>query len=86
MKYRKKPLIVDAIQFDGYNHDELSVFSEGSCRSCKPWKSDYSYIEVKTLEGTMEGTIGHWLVRGIEGEFYFCHPDIFNKTYERVEE
>lgn len=83
-KYRKKPIVIDAIQFDGFNHDELAEFSEGACRSCKPWKEDYAWVQVETLEGVMEGSIDDWLIRGIKGEYYFCKPDIFAETYERV--
>ena len=82
MKYRKKPVVIDAVQFDGSNHQELYEFSEGNCRSCKPWKENYSVLQVETLEGVMEGGIYDWLIRGVKGEYYFCKPDIFDATYD----
>lgn len=85
MKFRKKPIVVDAIQFDGCNHDEIREFSEGACVSCKPWKEAYAWLKIETLEGCMEATIGDWIIRGIKGEFYPCKPDIFEATYEPVD-
>ena len=41
-------------------------------------------VEIETLEGTMVGNVGDWLIRGVGGEFYPCKPDIFEKTYEPV--
>ena len=41
-------------------------------------------MTVKTLEGTMKGNIGDWLIAGVKGERYFCKPDIFEMTYEKV--
>jgi hypothetical protein len=43
-------------------------------------------ITIKTLEGEMVGNVGDWLITGVNGEQYPCKPDIFAKTYERVEE
>jgi len=85
LKFRKKPVVIDAVQFDGSNHKAMMEFSEGNCVSCKPWKENYSMLEVRTLEGVMEGGIGDWLIRGVKGEYYFCKDDIFQLTYENAE-
>lgn len=43
-------------------------------------------MTVETLEGVMKGNVGDWLITGVKGEQYFCKPDIFEMTYEAVEE
>jgi hypothetical protein len=83
-KYRKKPVVIEAIQFDGYNHREIYEWSEGNVSSCKPWKENYGWLKMETLEGTMEAGEGDWIIKGIKGEFYTCKPDIFQATYELV--
>lgn len=81
MKYRKKPVVVEAIQFDGMNHYECVKFLEA--QGC-----DVSFtvqaIFVPTLEGTMKASVGDYIIRGVNGECYPCKPDIFEKTYEPV--
>ena len=85
MKYRKKPIEIEAIQFDGYNHDEIKEWSNGKVVSAKPWKPNYGWLEVTTLEGVMDINVGDFVIKGIEGEFYPCKESIFFKTYEAVE-
>jgi len=85
MKYRKKPIEVEAIKFDGYNHKQIKEWSNGKVLSAKPWKEHYSVMEVHTLEGIMDVNIGDWIIKGIKGEFYPCKHDIFIATYEAVE-
>jgi hypothetical protein len=82
MKYRKKPIIVDAILWDGGNWDEIEKFS--------PYGILYDYpahrqsLSIKTLEGEMTANKGDMIVKGIQGEIYPVKPDIFNATYERI--
>lgn len=81
MKYRKKPVVVEAIQFDGDNFYEVEQFAKG--------KTFYEISErlfISTLEGEMLVSEGDYIIKGVEGEFYPCKPDIFHKTYEEVEE
>lgn len=85
MKYRKKPIVIDAIKFDGYNHDEIKAWSSGKVVSAKSWKPNYCQLEVHTLEGVMDVNIGDWIIKGIQGEIYPCKHDIFIATYEAVE-
>ena len=79
MKYRKKPVEVHAMQ---YTHENAAHFAE--------WMG-YQPIfvaagmEIDTLEGTMTASMGDWIIRGIQGEFYPCKADIFAATYEPVE-
>lgn len=89
-KYRKKPVEIDAIQLhmsnmeplikqmrrDGY---EVESFSQPPMRAI-------SGLKIKTLEGTMQANFGDWIIKGVQGEYYPCKPDIFEKTYDLVSE
>ena len=82
--YRKKPVIIEAIQlkdldtltlmliqeFVGLANDKVLAVSDG--------------VLISTLEGTMKASIGDFIIKGVQGEFYPCKPDIFEKTYEKV--
>lgn len=85
MKYRKKPIEVEAIQFNGYNHEQIKEWSNGKVVSAKAWKPDYCQLEVHTLEGIMDVNYGDFVIKGIQGEFYPCKHDIFIATYEAME-
>lgn len=100
MKYRKKPVVIDAVQWTGTNKREMFDFlTNGNCpeeyiTSDLPIVSDNFYIDkwkvpgglvIKTLEGEHLANIGDYIIRGVCGEFYPCKPDIFRKTYEEVE-
>ena len=78
MKYVKKAIEIEAIQWNGKNYVEISQF----CDKC------YfdSELKISTLEGTLEATIGDFIIKGIKGEFYPCKEDIFALTYDKVEE
>jgi hypothetical protein len=80
MKYRKKPVVIEAIQFLEPEYQALKTF----CPQFKFVDSFNGYID--TLEGTMSATEGDWIIKGVHGEFYPCKPDIFAKTYEDVTE
>jgi hypothetical protein len=77
-KYRKKPVVIEAIQFDGTgdSFDEIDKFTNG-----KMYVHD-NIVYIKTLEGDMIASIGDYIIKGVNGEFYPCKPDIFKKTYE----
>ena len=100
MKYRKKPVVIDAIQWTGTNKREMFDFLTNSNRleaymtSDFPIVSDNFYIDhqkapgglvIKTLEGEHLANIGDYIIKGVHGEFYPCKPDIFKETYEEVE-
>lgn len=81
MKFRKKPVVIDAIQwlgdfpaiseFVGDSEDVIFINQDGT-------------LDIPTREGRMTGSLNDWLIRGIAGEFYQCKPDIFAATYEPV--
>lgn len=87
MKYRKLPVEIDAVQFTGYNYDEIAAFAgnkvirlnENMRREGAP-----EYLIVDTLEGHMTASPGDYIIRGVEGEYYPCKPSVFKQTYEEV--
>ena len=93
-QFVKKPVVITAIQWKGDNLREVIAFTDGppETRANHAGMKWLEYedlvardgLEIYTLEGTMNATIGDWIIRGINGEFYPCKPDIFAKTYEPV--
>ena len=93
MKYRKKPVVIEAVQWNGLNLEEVKEFVGNSLIyeiSDAAWKvgkgAPAVYMEIETLEGNHKCSIGDYIIKGVQGEFYPCKPDIFMQTYERVEE
>lgn len=74
-KYIKRPVEVEVVKWNGENHNEIYDF----CGSAIHIIDENLYIQ--TLEGTMSATKGDYIIKGVEGEFYPCKPDIFHKTY-----
>ena len=77
MKYRKKPVVIEAIQFDGYNSEEIKTFCGDKCIIGFSDK-----VLIFTLEGSLTADIGDYIIKGVKGEFYPCKPDIFEETYD----
>ena len=77
-KYRKKPVIIEAVQYNGENIAEISEFVTNRGMSFD------GELKIETLEGTMIASIGDYIIKGVKGEFYPCKPDIFEQTYEEV--
>jgi len=82
MKYRKKPVVVDVILWDGGNKAEVERFVGKSLDHAYATTNDV--LAIDTLEGTMFANKGDVIIKGVKGEFYPCKPDIFNATYERL--
>lgn len=78
--YRKKPIIIEAIKWDGTNFVYVSEFIGYRKRALDCERS----IIIETLEGDMKASVGDYIIKGVSGEFYPCKPDIFKKTYEPV--
>lgn len=76
----KKPIQVQAIQWTGDNYEELVDFV-GNVMFPYSFKDE---VIIETLEGEVIASKSDWIIRGINGEFYLCEPDIFEKTYEEV--
>ena len=85
MKYRKKPVVIEARLFTEETKDQ--VFAWIDCTRIPTWDDqDRPAILIQTLEGDMKATIGDYVIKGVNGEFYPCKPDIFEKTYDKVED
>lgn len=91
MKYRKKPVVIEAVQWNGKNLAEILLFT-GIHPSADHWTHERFEEVVKkdglkifTLEGKMSANINDWIIKGVKGEFYPCKPDIFDATYEKVD-
>ena len=82
-KFRKKPVVIDAVQFDGENLGVIVNFIKGT-RELRESPEDKSIV-IRTLEGDMCADKGDWIIKGVKGEFYPCKPDIFEATHEIVE-
>lgn len=84
--YRKKPVEVEAIQWNGDNFQEIKAFA-GDCVFLED-----NELVIKTLEDGKSGkakhiaTVKDFIIKGVQGEFYFCKPDIFFQTYDEVQE
>ena len=88
MKFRKKPVEIEAVQWTGSNTNEIVLFAGEACRvlSTDPETGKPISLVIHTLEGDMSVNVNDWIIKGVNGEFYPCKPDIFEKTYEKVEE
>lgn len=92
MKFRKKPVVIDAVQWTGREEDLPAVFAlvdfdalpgdgvhvGGGIGFVPPLGT----LDIPTLEGVMTAQPGDWIIRGVQGEVYPCKPDIFDATYE----
>lgn len=76
--YRKKPVVVEAVQWTGENHAEMCEFIDPEAFEIIPRIG----LVIHTLEGDHHASLGDYIIKGVNGEFYPCKPDIFAKTYE----
>lgn len=82
--YRKKPVVIEAMQLDSDNAAEVAEWCSGRTTDSY-YVSLSAHVFIDTLEGTMRADVGDYIIKGVQGEFYPCKPDIFVATYERVE-
>lgn len=89
MKYRKKPVVIEAVRLsrkyfeDAYNFvgpENINHYNNGE------FMEDICHIIIGTLEGKMIANEGDYIIKGIKGEFYPCLSDIFEMTYEKVQD
>jgi hypothetical protein len=90
-QYRKKPVVIEAIQWDGNNFDDIKDFADSKVRCptydeycINVYGEDKTTLLIYTLEGTMIASKGDFIIKGVKGEFYPCKPDIFEETYEKI--
>jgi len=87
MKYRKKPVVIEAMQVGSSDdsHSEILAWAWPNRSVPQPLiRVHPSGFRIDTLEGTMYANVGDWIIRGVKGELYPCKPDIFAATYEPV--
>ena len=86
--YRKKPVVIEAHSigddgwpdsiWQGVNENKIILHLDRIGHT----KQVIGHVEIHTLEGVMRGEVGDWIIRGVNGEFYPCKPEVFDKTYE----
>ena len=102
MRYRKKPIVIEAMQLKWGTWSEMCDFvgvgklEDGKSEGCyvdaegralrSDQASDRMGLLIPTLEGLMVASENDWIIKGVKGEFYPCKPDIFEQTYELVED
>lgn len=95
-KYKKKPVVIGAIQLKVDNFDEVCDFMGGTpVPKHNPdfgidehgnTNEPYLGVYIETLEGKMLARYGDYIIKGVNGEFYPCKPDIFEKTYDKADD
>lgn len=83
-KFRKKPVVIEAVRYTGNPFDISRDFDEPLGHFLH-WHADGQWLSIDTLEGDMRVDAGDWIIRGVQGELYPCKPDIFEMTYEPVD-
>lgn len=95
-KFRKKPVVIEAHQWDGTVGSADAIAAWAGVEDCDPKKDQlgrisrdrveqigqFAPLTVHSLEGDMTAQPNDWVIRGVKGEFYPCKPDIFEATYE----
>lgn len=89
MKFRKKPVVIEAVQWDEEKETFALLVEMGmqpGSYSSGTYETKIRNLEVRTLEGFLAAKKGDWIIKGVKGEFYPCKPDIFEATYEPVKD
>ena len=84
-QYRKKPVVIEAVQWNGVGGTDLSDVLSIVSMKCLTFHESENKLIIHTLEGAKVANPGDWIIKGVKGEFYPCKPDIFEMTYEAVE-
>jgi hypothetical protein len=86
MKFRKKPVVIEAVQWTGefFDCDDMPNWLIDACEGGDVTDGDLQSKTIATLEGDHRCSPGDWIIRGVKGELYPCKPDIFEATYERA--
>lgn len=76
-KYRKKPVVIDAVQFNYYGDSPYVIGTDAS-------PTGYGIFTLENTKFEFEVSLGDWIITGVKGEVYACKPDVFEMTYEKV--
>lgn len=82
MLFRKKPIVIEALKFNGDNFEQIDKFVRQKAHLVKRYGEPV--LLIATLEGEMPANSGDWIIKSVKGELYPCKPDIFEQTYEPV--
>ena len=87
-KFRKKPVVIEAIRWSGDNHSDVEVFAQRDLRvtTAPGDRLEDRILVIPTLEGDHQARVGDMIIRGVKGELCPCKPDIFDATYEPADE
>ena len=89
MKFRKKPVVIEAIQYTGAPESNREIIQWMHCSNTPAVMNQHQergrLLSINTLEGAHLVSPGDWVINGVAGEFYTCKPGIFAATYEPVE-
>ena len=84
-KFIKKPVVIEATQLINNEFRSLDDIPFSDCKNWKTGKDEQGFfVAIPTLEGEMKARNNDWIIKGVNGEYYPCKPDIFEKTYEQV--
>ncbi len=83
-KYRKKPVVIEAVLWDGQNEAEVTDLSDETDYVFDYFADNPTKLRIRTLEGLMGAMAGDYIIRGVDGEVYPCKPHVFHQTYEEV--
>ena len=84
MQFRKKPIVIEAVQWLGFNLEEFLEFVPKEYKHEQFYNKFTNSLQIKTLEGVMTVSLEDYVIKGVNGEFYPCKPDIFQKTYDEI--
>ena len=86
MKFRKKPVEIEAIQFTRLNWEEIQQFTNNTAHTLVIERriNGKCTCVIPTLEGEHIASENDYIIRGVKGEFYPCKPDVFELTYEKI--
>lgn len=87
-RYRKKPVVIEAMRYTEETRDAVIAFCGAQHRAIDDDGAEYELanLRIHTLEGVMRLDVGDWVIKGVKNEFYPCKPDIFEQTYEPVDD
>lgn len=87
-RFCKKPVVIEAMELTAENREEVAAWCGGRFEPDDVYRlaglTPDGSLDIVTLEGVMTANVGDWIIRGVQGEFYPCKPDIFAATYEEV--
>ena len=89
IKATKKPVTIEAVKWNGENSEEIIAFCGDSAFTAvesQMGQTETEELYIKTLEGNHHASVGDYIIKGVKGEFYPCKPDIFENTYDIVDE